>query len=153
MTSSVQPSPLQPGDIDPSTINEFQQAEMSRAVTPREKSIIIKLYKLATQKRKLYSTMRDVGELGKKALATKKRKLYSTMNDVGELGKKALATQKRKLYSTMKDVGELGKKAFIITCIVLIITAAVRYHHSCVEKLQEELQIANKCENINFVCS
>ena len=53
----------------------------------------------------------------------------------------------------MKDVGELGKKAFILTCIVLIIAAAVGYHHSCVEQLQEELQIANKCENINFVCS
>ena len=67
-----------------------------------------------------------------------------------------ISYQKRKLYSipfTMKDVGELGKKAFILTCIVLIITAAVGYHHSCVEQLQEELQIANKCENINFVCS
>ena len=53
----------------------------------------------------------------------------------------------------MKDVRELGKKASILTCIVLIIAAAVRYHHSCVEQLQEELQIANKCENINFVCS
>ena len=43
----------------------------------------------------------------------------------------------------------MGKKAFILTCIVLIIAAAVGYHHLSVEQ-KEELLTANKCENILF---
>ena len=48
----------------------------------------------------------------------------------------------------MKDVGELSKNAFIpITCIVVIIAAAVGYYCSYVEQ-QKELLTANKCEHI-----
>ena len=50
---------------------------------------------------------------------------------------------------TIEGVVELGKKAFILTCIVLIIAAAVGYRHLSVEQ-QEELLTANKCENILF---
>ena len=66
--------------------------------------------------------------------------------------KSVVRIKKLKLYSipfAMKGVGELGKKAFILTCIVVIIAAAVGYYCSCV-KQQEELQAANKCENILF---
>ena len=66
--------------------------------------------------------------------------------------KSVIRIKRQKLYSilfTMKGVGQLGKKAFILTCIVLIIAAAVGYYCSCVEQ-QEELQAANKCENILF---
>ena len=60
--------------------------------------------------------------------------------------KSAITVKNQKLYSilfTMNGVEELGKKAFILTCIVLIIAAAVGYYCSCVEQ-QEKLQTANK---------
>ena len=63
--------------------------------------------------------------------------------------KSVIRIKRQSILFTMKGVGQLGKKAFILTCIVLIIAAAVRYYCSCVEQ-QEELQAANKCENILF---
>ena len=119
MNNNITGSP-QPGDTDPSTVKDIkenedkkeeflgattikgsQQAEMSRAETPRESVI-----------------------------AVKKRKPCS-------------------ISFTMKGAEELGKNAFLLTCMVLIIAAAVGYYHLYVEQ-QEELQTANKCEHNYF---
>ena len=76
------------------------------------------------------------------------------MSRAETLQKSAITVKNQKLYSilfTMNGVEELRKKAFILTCIVLIIAAVVGYYCSCVEQ-QEELQTANKCENIYKCC-